>query len=109
MVIVSNKHIIRKAQLLWAFIQESQSRNHPVIAKHSFTDREAKRKTSMLLWGGIYQNSTTLKYREKTSKIEMWSLKYDCALSGVKVYNDLILQRQKHQHHSQSWGGDSPS
>lgn len=50
----------------------------------------------MLLWEGIYHNSTTLMYREKTSKIEMWSLKYDCASNGAKS----IMTR--HQHHGQS-------
>ena len=77
-----------------AFIEESQSRNHPAVIYHSFKDREAKRKTGTLLWGGIYHNSTTLMYREKTSKIEMWSLKYDCASNRAKS----IMTR--HQHHS---------
>lgn len=44
---------------------------------------------------GIYQNTETLLYREKTSKIEMWSLKAWFFIKWSEIRINMILHRQK--------------
>lgn len=54
--------------------------------------------------GRYLPQRTTLMYREKTSKIEMWSLKYDCASNGAKS----VITRHQHYGRSELGGAAVP-